>query len=73
MAETYDAKKNITTFELTTPESYSCYQMFSQSGDPRNLDRSDESRTLKNLIINNQKHAQIVVKYGENYSYLKNR
>jgi hypothetical protein len=73
MAETYDEANNITTFELTTPESFSCYQMFSQSDDPRNLDRSEESRELKNLIINNQKHAQIVVKYGESYSYLKNR
>lgn len=73
MAETYDAEHNITTFELTTPEAYSCYQMFHQSGDPRNLDRSDESRQLKDIIINNQKHAQVVVKYGESYSYLKNR
>jgi hypothetical protein len=69
----YNEETNLVTFEITDPGAYSCYQMFNQSGDFRNLDRSDQSRELKDLMINNTKHSQIAVKYGESYSYVKNQ
>ena len=74
MAEVnYDAEKNITTVKIEDGGAYSCFKMYNDQNDPRHLDRHEETRVLKNEIINNQKHSQIVVQYGDSYLPLKNR
>jgi hypothetical protein len=64
---------NTITFELKDPAAYNAFAMSQDKNDPRYLDRTEESRQLKDLVINNTKHAQIVVKHGESYRPLKNR
>lgn len=69
----YNEETNTTTVEITDNGAFSCFKMYRDSGDPRCLDRHEEARDLKDSIINNSKHSQIVVKYGETYLPLKNR
>jgi hypothetical protein len=70
---TYDEKNNITYFRLMTPEAYSAFKMGYQNNDYRQFNRHEETRELQNVVVDNQKHSQIVVQYGNDNLLLKNR
>jgi len=70
---TYDPSNNVTTFKLETPEAYSAFKMGYQTNDFRQWQRHEETRELQNVVVNNQRHSQIVVKYGSDSLLLKNR
>ena len=69
----YDVTNNVTYFRLDTPEAYSAFKMGHQTGDYRQWSRHPETMELKDTVINNQKHSQIVVQYGNDNLLLKNR
>ena len=69
----HDELNNITTIKIDDNGAYSAFKMFNDTQNPRCLDRHEETRDLKDAIINNNKHSQIVVQYGDGYLPLKNR
>lgn len=70
---THNELQNITTIKIEDGGAYSAFKMFNSNNDPRSLDRHPETRELKDTIINNNKHSQLVVQYGDGYLPLKNR
>lgn len=70
---TRDEDKNITTIDLQDPNGFSAFKMYRDSKDTRHLDKHEDTRTLKDIMINNNKHSQIVVKFGDSYIPLENR
>lgn len=66
-------ESNTVTFKMDDPAAFSAFRMANDKHDFRYLDRTEESRELKDLIINNNKHSQVVVQYDNSYLPLKNR
>lgn len=73
MSEIIDLENNTKLFKLDDPAGFSAFQMSQAQNNPRHLDRTEETRELKDFIINNKNHSQIIVQHGDSYIPLKNR
>lgn len=74
MAEiTRNEETNTVIFKMEDPSAFSAFRMSQDKQDFRYLDRTEESRELKDLIINNNRHSQMIVQYDDAYLPLKNR
>ena len=66
---TRNEENNSIVFQIDDPSAFHCFQQ--GFNDRRQWSRHEETRELQNLVAANNRHAQIIVQYGDSYLPIK--
>lgn len=66
-----DESNNSITFKMEDPAAFSAFRMSQANNDMRQLNRTEESRALRDMINDHSRQSRVVVQYGDTFSTLK--
>ena len=66
-----DESNNSITFKMEDPSAFSAFRMAQANDDMRQLNRTEESRQLRDVINDHARQSRVTVQYEDSFITLK--